>query len=51
MKKTMLIFSLICSMALSFTLIALAGTARAEEIVRYSCSAQIYEALEKGRID
>ena len=51
MKKTTLIFSLICSIALSFTLIVFAGTSRAEKVIRYSCSSQIYEALEKQRID
>ena len=46
-----LIVLLICAMALSLTLIAPAGSIRAGEGIKYSCSAQIHEALEKGRID
>jgi phosphate transport system substrate-binding protein len=38
-------------MALSVSLIAPLGSVRAEQVIKYSCSAQIYEALEKARID
>lgn len=51
MKRTTLIVLLICAMALPLTLIAPAGSIRAGEGIKYSCSAQIHEVLEKGRID
>ncbi|UCF85885.1 MAG: substrate-binding domain-containing protein [Desulfobacteraceae bacterium] len=51
MKRACLIVFIICAMALSGSLIALGGSVRAEEVIKYSCSAQIYEALEKARID
>ena len=51
MKRISLIVLIICAMALSVSLIEPAGSIRAEEIIKYSCSPQIYEALEKVRID
>ena len=51
MKRTLLIVLIICAMALSVSLIAPVESIRAEQVIRYSCSAQIYEALEKTRIE
>ena len=51
MKRTALIVLIICAMVLSVSLIAPGGSIRAEEVIKYSCSAQIYDALEKVRIE
>lgn len=50
MKKTLLV-GFICVTALSFLMVAPGVPARAEEGINYACSAQIFEAFERTRLD
>ena len=51
MKKTLLVVLSLCAMVLSVSLTEPLATAEAKPVIKYSCSAQIYDALEKDRID
>ena len=51
MKKTLLVVFSLWAMVLSVSLTEPLATAAPRPILKYSCSAQIYDALEKDRID
>jgi len=51
MKKTLLVFLSLCAMILSVSLTEPLSNATPRPVLKYSCSAQIYDALEKDRID
>ena len=51
MKRNLVIVTIMLAILLSFTIIAGKGPVWAKETIRYACSAQIYNALEKKRIE
>jgi len=50
MKRSIVIVTIMLAMLVSFTIIMSNGPVWAKETIRYACSAQIYDALEKKRI-
>lgn len=50
MKRNIVIFTTMLALLVSFTIITDNGPVWAKETIRYACSAQIYDALEKKRI-
>jgi len=51
MKRCPVIVTVMLAVLVSFTIITGYGLALAKETIRYACSAQIYDSLEKKRID
>ena len=51
MKRNLVIVTIMLAILLSFTIIRGNGPVWAKETIRYACSAQIYNALEKKRIE
>lgn len=50
MKRNIVIIIIMLAVLVSFTIITDNGSVWAKETIRYACSAQIYDALEKKRI-
>ena len=50
MKRNIVIVTIMLAVLVSFTIITDNGSVWAKETIRYACSAQIYDALEKKRI-
>ena len=51
MKKNPFIAAMILALFVSITIIMGTGSVWAKETIRYACSAQIYDAVEKKRIE
>ncbi len=51
MKRKIVVVSTMLAVLLSFTMLMSDGPAWAKETIRYACSAQIYDAVEKKRIE
>jgi phosphate transport system substrate-binding protein len=51
MRKNILIMSIICVVGVAALAVSSVRNVGAQDVIKYSCSSQIYEAFEKARID